>query len=36
MSARAAQGQNNASAVTPLFMLFQPFAWQMVFANWLL
>ena len=33
---REALSQNHPPVVTPLFMLFQPFAWRMVCADWLL
>ena len=35
-SAREALSQNYPPVVTPLFMLFQPFAWRTVCADWLL
>ena len=33
---REASSQNNLPVVTPLFMLFQPFTWRTVCADWLL
>ena len=33
---REAQGKKYPPVSTPLFMLFQPFAWRTVFADWLL